>query len=244
MIDKALRLILIKQCSIAINRRYQQLSLTACVFVLFCIYLPDNAMSQTNVLTVGSFNSLKEGMAPPEWAVKEWKGKADAQVVKDDSSKALRLRSAKTSTALYKKMSFNIKDYPYLNWRWKVTKIPVGGDVRKKNTDDQAAQIYVIFPKFPSQINSRMLGYIWDTGAPAGSEVISAKLSTTRYIVLKSGAGELGKWFSEKRNVYEDYKRLFNEEPPKVGSVALMIDSDDTKTSAESFFGDIYFSRE
>jgi hypothetical protein len=125
-----------------------------------------------------------------------------------------------------------------------VAKIPAGGDVRKKNTDDQAAQIYVVFPKFPSQINSRMLGYIWDTGAPAGSEVISAKLSTTRYIVLKSGAGELGKWFSEKRNVYEDYKRLFNEEPPKVGSVALMIDSDDTKTSAESFFGDIYFSRE
>src|SRR3990172_5472550 len=200
MIEKALRLILIKERSIAINRRYCQLSLTACVFVLFCIYLPDNAMSQTNALAVGSFNSLKEGIVPPEWAVKEWKGKADVQVVKDDSGQVLRLRSAKTSTALYKKMSFNI--------------------------------------------NSRMLGYIWDTGAPAGSEVVSAKLSTTRYIVLKSGAGELGKWFSEKRNVYEDYKRLFNEEPPKVGSVALMIDSDDTKTSAESFFGDIYFSRE
>ncbi|MEK6539128.1 MAG: DUF3047 domain-containing protein, partial [Deltaproteobacteria bacterium] len=149
MIEKVLKKNLIKECFIAMNRRYQQLSLTACVFVLFCIYLPDSAMGQTNALEVGSFNSLKEGMAPPEWAVKEWKGKADAQVVKDDSSQALRLRSAKTSTALYKKMSFNIKDYPYLNWSWKVTKIPAGGDVRKKNTDDQAAQIYVVFPKFP-----------------------------------------------------------------------------------------------
>ncbi|MEK7842070.1 MAG: DUF3047 domain-containing protein, partial [Deltaproteobacteria bacterium] len=121
---------------------------------------------------------------------------------------------------------------------------PTGGDVRKKETDDQAAQIYVIFPKFPSQINSRMLGYIWDTNAQVGSEVTSAKLSTTKYIVLKSGTKELGTWFAEKRNVYEDYKRLFNKEPPMAGSIALMIDSDDTKTSAESFFGDIYFSKE
>ena len=122
--------------------------------------------------------------------------------------------------------------------------MPAGGDVRKKETDDQAAQIYVVFPKFPSQINSRMLGYIWDTSAPVGSSVTSAKLSTTKYIVLKSGKDEIGKWLSEKRNVYEDYKKLFDEEPPKVGSIALMIDSDDTKTSAESFFGDIYFSKE
>src|SRR3990172_7508616 len=92
MIDKVLKKNLIKGCSIAINRKYRQLSLTTCVFILFCIWLPDNAMSQTNVLTVGSFNSLKEGIVPPEWAVKEWKGKADAQVVKDDSGHALRLR--------------------------------------------------------------------------------------------------------------------------------------------------------
>ncbi|HBR17029.1 MAG TPA: hypothetical protein DD725_05385, partial [Deltaproteobacteria bacterium] len=110
--------------------------------------------------------------------------------------------------------------------------------------DDQAAQIYVVFPKFPSQINSRMLGYIWDSGAPIDSEVTSNKLSTIKYIVVKSGTNELGKWFSEKRNVYDDYKRLFGEEPPMVGSIALMIDSDDTKSSAESFFGDIYLSQE
>ena len=213
-------------------------------FLLQCILLSDIAASQSNILAVGSFNGLKEGTAPAEWAIKEWNGKADVHVVKDETGHVLRLRSEKTSTALYKEIEFNIKDYPFLNWRWKTTKIPTGGDVRKKDTDDQAAQIYVVFPKFPSQINSRMLGYIWDTSAPVGSSVTSAKLSTTKYIVLKSGKDEIGKWLSEKRNVYEDYKKLFDEEPPKVGSIALMIDSDDTKTSAESFFGDIYFSKE
>lgn len=225
-------------------KRICKINFISCFFLLQCILFLDIAHSQGNVLAVSNFNGLKEGTVPAEWAIKEWKGKADTQVVKDEAGNVVRLRSEKTSTALYKKIEFNIKDYPFLNWRWKATKIPAGGDVRKKEKDDQAAQIYVVFPKFPSQINSRMLGYIWDTSAPAGSEVTSAKLSKTKYIVLKSGGGEIGKWFTEKRNVYKDYKRLFNEEPPKVGSIALMIDSDDTKTSAESFFGDIYFSKE
>ena len=224
--------------------RIWKINFVSLFFLLQSVLFLDTANSQDNILAVSNFNGLKEGAAPSEWSIKEWKGKADVQIVRDETGNVIRLRSDKTSTALYKKIEFNIKDYPFLNWRWKTTKIPAGGDVRKKDTDDQAAQIYVIFPKFPSQINSRMLGYIWDTNAPVGSEVTSAKLSTTRYIVLKSGAGEIGKWFAEKRNIYEDYKRLFNEEPPTVGSIALMIDSDDTKTSAESFFGDIYFSKE
>ena len=201
------------------------------------------AVAQGPVLMVALFSGLKEKVVPSDWRIKEWKGKADAQIIHDNTGKeVLCLKSYSTSTAMYKEITLNIKDSPFLNWKWKVTKLPFGGDVRNKNTDDQAAQIYVVFPKFPSQINSRMLGYIWDSNAPAGSEVTSAKLSTIKYIVLKSGVGELGKWFPEKRNVYEDYKRLFNEEPPTVGSIALMIDSDDTQSSAESFFGDIYFS--
>lgn len=216
------------------------------LFIISCFLAAFSiAVAQGPVLMVALFSGLKEKVVPAEWQIKEWKGKADVGLVKDGAGKyVLCLKSKETSTALYKKMEIDIKSYPFLNWQWKVTKIPTDGDVRNKSTDDQAAQIYVVFPKFPSQINSRMLGYIWDSNAPDGSEVTSAKLSTIKYVVLRSGPKELGKWLSEKRNVYEDYKRLFNEEPPAVGSIALMIDSDDTKSSAESFFGDIYLSGE
>ncbi|MBI5875945.1 MAG: DUF3047 domain-containing protein [Deltaproteobacteria bacterium] len=214
------------------------------IFIISCSLAAFSIVAaQGSVLMVALFSGLKEGTVPSDWRIKEWKGKADAQIISDNTGhEVLCLKSNGASTALYKEITLNIKESPFLNWKWKVTKIPPGGDVRNKNTDDQAAQIYVVFPKFPSQINSRMLGYIWDSNAPVGSEVTSAKLSTTKYIVVKSGAKDIGKWFSEKRNVYEDYKRLFNEEPPAVGSIALMIDSDDTKSSAESFFGDISLS--
>ncbi len=226
-------------------KKIKKICSVCCLILLCSIALISFAAAENNILVVSLFSGLKEKALPSEWQIKEWAGKADVQIVNDGQGQgALRLNSNGTSTALYKDMSLNIKDSPFLNWRWKVTKIPAGGDVRKKETDDQAAQIYVIFPKFPAKVNSRMLGYIWDTSAPVGAEVTSTKFSKIKYIVLRSGANELGKWLSEKRNVYDDYKRLFGEEPPMVGKVSLMIDSDDTKTSAESFFGDIYFSME
>src|SRR3990170_4908447 len=159
--------------------------------------------------------------APRGWKVKEWKGKADISVVKTQFGNAVHLKSANTSSAIYREMAFDIKEFPYINWRWKVTKIPKGADVRKRSADDQAAQVYVVFPRWPESVHS-------------------TKSKNTKYVVMRSGPAELGEWFQEKRNVYEDYKTLFKEEPPKAGSVSIMIDSDDTDSAAESFIGDIY----
>ncbi len=181
---------------------------------------------------------------PAGWDLKEWKGQAQFDVVDTEAGKTIHLRSSSTSSALYREIEFDIREYPYISWRWKVTTVPQGADVRKKSTDDQAAQVYVIFPRFPALVNSRLVGYIWDTGAPAGSIVTSTKTSNTRYIVIRSGQTGLGEWFTEKRNVYEDYRKLFGEEPPMVGKVSVMIDSDDTESAAESYIGGIYFSKE
>jgi DUF3047 family protein len=180
---------------------------------------------------------------PDGWKEKNWSGKSDIQTVTTEIGPALHLKSNASSSAVVKEINFNIKDYPYINWRWKVIKLPPKGDVRAKATDDQAAQVYVIFPRWPAMVNSRLLGYIWESNAPTGSFIASTKQSNTKYYVVKSGAKDLGKWFQEKRNVYEDYKRWFHEEPPPVGSVSVMINSQNTGDSAESYVGDIYFTK-
>ncbi len=200
------------------------------------------ALAAENVLRVPIVKSPDSSL-PAGWKLKTWSGTADFAVVDSEAGPVIRMKSKDSSAALAKEIDFNIKDYPYLNWTWKVVKIPPKGDVRARSTDDQAAQIYVVFPRWPAFINSRMLGYIWDSNAPAGSFVASTKQFNTRYYVVKSGASDLGKWFKEKRNVYDDYKRWFHEEPPPVGSVSVMINTQNTDSSGESYIGDIYFSK-
>jgi hypothetical protein len=93
-------------------------------------------------------------------------------------------------------------------------------------------------------VRSRIIGYVWDTTAPAGLTIPSEKTGTVTYVIVRSGPGELGKWVSESRNVYEDYKRIYKEEPgEQVGAVSVAIDCNDVHDRAESFMGPILFRK-
>lgn len=185
----------------------------------------------------------KKGL-PKGWELKQWFGDTHRiGIIEEKGEKVLNLGSEKNSFGIYKEFEFDSKSLPVLTWRWRVAQLPEGGDVRKKKKDDQAAQLYVMFPRFPKMVNTRLVGYIWDTSTPKGEKVTSPKSSNTRYIVLQSGKEHLGEWIAEKRNIYEDYKTLFGEEPPEAGGITIMIDSNDTESSAESYFDDIRIAK-
>ncbi len=182
----------------------------------------------------------------------DWKGgqtwgfpKHDFTVVNNDGRRALHLRSTDESSTVSKdiKGKVKLKETPVLEWSWRVVTLPKGADSRSKHTDDQAAQLYVAWPRFPQAVRSRIIGYIWDTTAPQGLVVQSEKTGTVTYVVVRSGPGELGKWLTERRNVVEDYRKIYGEEPDNPGAVSIAIDSDDTHSTAESFFGAIVFRK-
>ena len=181
-----------------------------------------------------------------------WKGgqtwgfpKHDFTIVDNDGRRTLHLRSTDETSTISRdiKGKVKLKETPILEWSWKVVTLPKGADSRSKQTDDQAAQLYVSWPRFPQAVRSRIIGYIWDTTAPQGLVVQSEKTSTVTYVVVRSGPGELGKWLTERRNVVEDYRKIYGEEPDNPGAVSIAIDSDDTHSTAEAFFGAIVFRK-
>ncbi len=180
----------------------------------------------------------------PGWNVKEFVGRAQAEVVREGFRPVLRLVSQGTSFALYRDVVLDLKQFPTLVWQWKVMKLPAGGDVRERARDDQAIQVYLVFPRWPDpRNNSDVVGYVWDSRAPVGTRLTSTQSPNVKVIVLQSGAERLGRWVQEERNVYQDYVELFHKEPPRVGLVALMADTNDTRGQAEAFIGDLGFLR-
>jgi hypothetical protein len=177
---------------------------------------------------------------PAGWQLKEKSGKADLAVVKDEGTSAVRFRSAATSFSLQKEVHVDLKRFPVLTWKWKVTKLPEGGDFRKSDADDQAAQLFLAFSK------TRAIVYIWDTSAPQGTMGNAAApfFMSIKAVVVRSGRTGTGAWITETRNVYDDYRRLFHEEPGEVNGVRLQINSQYTGTSAESFFADVVFQKQ
>ena len=161
------------------------------------------------------------------------------------SGKSLHLRSDGDNSSVSKKVrKIDVREYPILEWRWRVVTLPTGGDSRKAATDDQAAQIYVVFPRFPRAVRSRIIGYVWDSTAPAGSIVPSASTSMITYVIVRSGSGDVDRWISERRNVLEDFRRIHGEPPDEPAEVVTIgIDSNDTRSRAESYVGAILFRR-
>lgn len=183
---------------------------------------------------------------PDGWKAQNWGHPSyDFTIDENDGHRVLHLRSRDEGSTISKdiKGKVNLKETPILEWTWKAVVLPKGGDSRKKDTDDQGAQVYVAWPRFPESVRSRIIGYVWDTTAPVGTVVKSEKTGTVTYIVLRSGTAELGKWITERRNVAEDFKRIYGEQPDNPGAISIAIDSNDTHSTAESFVGPIVFTR-
>jgi DUF3047 family protein len=182
---------------------------------------------------------------PAGWRGQPWGRPAyDFTVELDGGARVLHLRSRDEGSTITKEIhgQVDLRATPILEWRWKAVELPAGGDSRRKAGDDQAAQLFVVWPRSPEFLRSRILGYVWDTTAPAGTVARSEKTGTVTYIVIRSGPADVGRWVTERRNVLEDYRRIFGEEPDSPGAIALAIDTNDTHTRAESFMGPIRFT--
>ena len=203
-------------------------------------------MASDHTILVSTFSDSSTENVPSvlhqDWSIKVWNGVPDVQVLKERDLQVLRLRSQQSSISVQKRLQLDIKKYSHVTWEWKVTSLPNGADARNGHYDDQAAGLYVVFPRFPAFFNSRIIGYVWDTTAPVGTVLESQNNSKVHYIVVRSGSTDIGKWQMENRDVLADYIKIFEEAPPMIGGVSLMIDSDHTQSSAESYFREIRFA--
>jgi hypothetical protein len=195
----------------------------------------------TQPLVIGDFSmGVDEEGIPLGWELKERSGKADFDILRDGDIHALCLRSEDTSFSFQKPLDIDPREFSVISWKWKVTKLPQGGDFRKWGKDDQAAQLFVAFS------NANIIVYIWDTTAPRGhvDDAWSPPFISIKAVVLQSGHAQTGRWLTESRNVYEDYRELFEKEPPRIAGIRLQINSQHTETSGESFFADVLFKRQ
>ena len=85
------------------------------------------------------------------------------------------------------------------------------------------------------------LVYVWDAKLPVGSVVTNARSDRIRKIVVDSGPGQLRRWREHRRNLVADYRLAFGEEPGPLQSIALMTDSDNTRSQARTWYGPVEF---
>jgi Protein of unknown function (DUF3047) len=91
----------------------------------------------------------------------------------------------------------------------------------------------LFYGEYPPQA---VINYIWANRLPKGAAIDNAFTDRAKMIAVQSGPQEMGRWLSEERNLYEDYRRLFGQEPPQIAGIAVMTDTDNTGESAVAYY--------
>ena len=205
---------------------------------LLAVFIPLNSIAEEAIVIDSFENGLK-----PQWETKEFKGKTRYSVVEMEGSHALKAESNASASALIYKYEYDLKEFPILSWRWKVGNTIKKGDESKKEGDDYAARVYVIFPHWLPPL-TKSINYIWANKLPKGKHVPNPFYSKAVMVAVESGDENIGKWIIERRNVYKDFKALFGEEPPASGGIAIMTDTDNTGESAIAYYDDIRLEKQ
>jgi len=172
------------------------------------------------------------------WRPKVFQGKTSYTLVEDGERRVLKAESSGAASGLFMEVQLDPRMYPVLRWSWKIDGTIPNGDERTKEGDDYAARVYVVFPSILF-FQTKAINYIWANRLPKGESLPNAFTSNAMMVAVESGDEKAGTWVAEERNLYEDYRRLFGEDPTVIGAVALMTDTDNTGGEAIAYYGDI-----
>ena len=218
-----------------------------------------------SVIEVAKFSSGTVGTAMPDgWkplTFKKIPRHTSYEVVRDGGVTIVKAVSEASASGLIKPVLIDPKEFPIVRWRWKVDNVLQQSDVTRREGDDFPVRLYITFEYNPDRVSFgkklkfkagqalfgdipiAALNYIWDTKTPVGTIVENAYTDFAKMVVIESGPRNVGMWIDEERNIYEDYKKAFGEEPPKINGVAIMSDTDNTEEQATAYYGDISFHK-
>ena len=234
-------------------------AVAVCGFVLAA--LPQVSAQSAAVVP---FSSAKPGTAMPQgWHVLKLgslKNLTEYKFVEDGGAIVLSARAENAASGLIQDVKIDVTKTPVMQFRWKITKLIDGADNAVAAKEDSPVRIILGFDGDKSkhtlgektssalakaatgrELPYAQLVYVWANTYPVGTVIPNPHTKRVRMLVAVSGSGEAGKWVTLSRNVVEDFKKAFGEEPGTLTDVGILTDTDNTGGSAEAWYGDIKF---
>ena len=102
------------------------------------------------VLEVGKFSAAQSaGMFPEDWkplTFEKIKNHTDYSLVKNSETVVVKAVSHGSSSGVTREITIDPKEYPIVQWRWKVENVLQKGDVTSKDGDDYPAVCILHLP--------------------------------------------------------------------------------------------------
>ena len=193
-------------------RRYFAVGLVMCVSVA----IAGMVSAQNQSLVLENFQAKEADGFPSNWEHENQRSQSKGRdAYKVQAENGVNFLAAKDAGQRIKKkkIDWDPKAFPVLTWRWRLQKAttdnePIAAIYASLDTD------LMFIPVFTK--------YVWSATKPEGTFTEGGMFSGSE-IVVQSGTKDVGQWFEERVNVYEDFKRIHQHEPaPKAWGISII----------------------
>ena len=216
------------------------------------------------LLAAGCTTLAPQATAPDTqaWHAVGLPGKAATQYLpaRKDGRWAIEARSERSASMWRRKLQRAPGQFGHVHFSWWVQDVIAEASVADASREDAPARVMFGFDGNHADLPPRTrlmfdmaealtgerppyatLMYVWDAKAPVGTVIINPRSDRIRKIVVDSGEAQLRRWREHRRDLAADFRLAFGEAPGALQSVALMTDSDNTRSQAQSWYGPVTF---
>ena len=170
------------------------------------------------------------------------KNKTIYSVGSNENGNFLKAIANNAASGLGKEINIDLNKTPFVNITWKIEKDLQGIKENTKKGHDFAARVFVIKKTGATPLSNRAINYVFSSNSKVGLNSPSPYTKKSIDNVLATTRENLNEWVTVKANVKEDFKRFHNLNVNQLDGLAIMVDTDNSKMKAISYFQNIYFS--
>jgi len=230
----------------------------------FLLATVSQSQGKSKNLLIGFKKEKKSSTVPEGWEVIPYFRTAQNKLSlsKERKRTVLRVKSVGSASGVLKRLEIDLKKFPVLVWRWKINRVVGMAIESRKDRNDSAARVRVIFGKAapkplkgPPEIVKffKSLGiqpggkeprgfkidYIWGNNVLKGEVIDYPGSKNHKMVVIESGNKRARRWAWEKRNLIEDFQAFFRKSPPALVGIMVLTDTDQTNEGATAHYSSI-----
>jgi hypothetical protein len=176
--------------------------------------------------------------------VKKVKGETTWRLGSNEKGNFIKAEAEGKGSGLGKEVKIDLSKTPFINITWKVEKDLSGIDEKTKKGHDYAARVFVIKKTGTTMLSNRAINYVFSSNQNVDENWRSPYTKKSVDYVLATTKENLDTWVTVKANVKDHFKKFHDLDVVDLTGVAIMMDTDNSKLKAISYFQNIYFSAE
>ena len=213
------------------------------LLIAFLIFLSSISFSYSQNIEVFKFTDEELSNLKVR-KVRGAKNMTEYSILAEDGANILKAKVENGGCGFGKETPIYIILSPFLNFTWNVEKCLPGIDEKSKKGHDFAARFFVVKKTGMTPLSNKAINYVFSSNSSIGENWPSPYTKSSIDYVLSSIDKNKNEWVTVKTNVKEDYKRFHNLNVDILDGVAIMVDTDQSKSQAISYYKNIYFSSE